>query len=518
MNDRVKKSLTNVKVGLFFYIASLLLSFVARKVFLDFLGAEFLGVWGVLNNIMNYLNVAELGISTSITFFLYKPIQQNDHKGINEMTSILAFLYRCIGIAICAIGVVVSLFFPLFFNDLTISLPLIYFSFYSLLFYASVGYIFNYRQLLLSASQKQYVVNGYIQTIGIVQSLFQILLAFITQNLYLWVSVTIFSTIIGSLLLNRRISREYPWLKTNLKEGYQKLKQYPEILKKTGQVFLQKIKNLILYRSDEIMVAVFGGVVMSAFYVNYTMLVNKVNFMVNILSDGMNAGVGNLVAEGDKRHTMKVFWELTAIRFLIVGIIIFGFLMLIQPFIVCWLGREYLLSDLIVYLLLFNVFITLSRGVVEMYIAAHGLYQDVWATWAELLVNLGVTLCLAPFYGIVGILLGKILSVFFIAVFWKPYYLFTKGLQVPVHDYWKGMMPYYALFIVFTALAIGLKYYLVEPHVDNFLQLIIYGAAAVIPLMTLYLISLLYLTQGMKDLFFRKPALYNKLKKLHLLE
>ena len=135
MNDRVKKSLTNVKVGLFFYIASLLLSFVARKVFLDFLGAEFLGVWGVLNNIMNYLNVAELGISTSITFFLYKPIQQNDHNGINEITSILAFLYRCIGLAICAIGAVVSLFFPLFFNDLAISLPLIYFAFYSLLFF-----------------------------------------------------------------------------------------------------------------------------------------------------------------------------------------------------------------------------------------------------------------------------------------------------------------------------------------------------------------------------------------------
>lgn len=516
MSDRVKKSLMNMKVGMFFYLASLLLSFFARKIFLDFIGAEFMGLWGVLNNIMNYLNVAELGIGTSITYFLYKPIQQNDSNRICEITSILAFLYRCIGILIGIVGIIVSLFFPLFFGHLSISLPTVYFAFYSLLFYAIIGYVFNYKQLMLIASQKQYVVNAYFQTISIAQSLLQILLAYFTQNLYLWIGATLVSTITGSILFNLRIKREYPWLKTNLREGYSQLRQYPEILKKTGQVFIQKTKNLILYRSDEIMVAAFGGIIMSAFYVNYTMIVNKVNFMVNILSDGMNAGVGNLIAEGDRKHTMKVFWELTAIRFLITGVIIFGFLMFIQSFVVCWLGSKYLLSNLIVYLLLFNIFIMLSRGVVEMYISACGLFQDVWAAWTELAVNLLVTLCLAPFYGIVGILLGKIVSVFFIAFFWKPYFLFSKGLHEHTSSYWAGMTPFYIVFLLFTIIALILKRFVLDTSIQSFPTLLGYVIVIFIPFAITYFCILFITTQGMRDFISRKPAIYQKLRFLNI--
>ena len=76
------------------------------------------------------------------------------------------------------------------------------------------------------------------------------------------------------------------------------------------------------------MVGMFVSVVKVAFYGNYTMIINKLNFMVNILSEGLSAGVGNLLAEGDERNIMKVFWELTAARFLVLGIIIFSLLLL----------------------------------------------------------------------------------------------------------------------------------------------------------------------------------------------
>ena len=117
------------------------------------------------------------------------------------------------------------------------------------------------------------------------------------------------------------------------------------------------MKDFILYRSDELLVGMFVSVVQVAFYGNYTIITSKLNFLVNILSDGMNAGVGNLIAEGNEQNTMKVFWELTAIRFVIVGIVIFGLLLFLQPFIVCWFGTQYRLSDLIVFLLIFNIFI-----------------------------------------------------------------------------------------------------------------------------------------------------------------
>jgi O-antigen/teichoic acid export membrane protein len=506
----------NIKVGMLFYMLSLILAFFSRKVFLDCLGAEFIGLTGMLMNIMSFLSVAELGIGTSIVYFLYKPLQEDDHQKINEVMSMLAYLYRCIGFVIGGCGLVVSLFFPWWFSHLSVGLPLVYFAFYSFLATSMAGYIFNYRQLLVGANQKQYLVNAYFQTIAIVQSLTQILLAWYYRNLYLWVVVGLVFTIIGIIVFNIRIRQLYPWLRVSLKEGRQNLKNYPEVLRKTRQIFVQRIKDFILYRSDEILVGTFVSIVQVAFYGNYTIITSKLNFLVNILSDGMNAGVGNLVAEGNEQNTMKVFWELTAVRFLIVGIVVFGLLLFLQPFVTCWFGAQYRLSDLIVYLLVFNIFIFLSRGVVEMYISAHGLYSDVWASWIELALNLTVTICLAPFLGIVGILLGKIVSVFFIALFWKPYFLFSRGLHQSVSVYWRGMLPYYLILTLFIGITLLLRYYLIEPQVTSLLRLVGYGLLTYPLLLLFYFCVLFATTQGMKYFIARKPAVYRLLRHLEL--
>ena len=512
MSERVHRSVMNIKVGMLFYILSLFLAFFSRKVFLDCLGAEFIGLTGMLMNIMSFLSVAELGIGTSIVYFLYKPLQEDNHEKINEVMSMLAYLYRCIGFIIGGIGLIVSLFFPWWFSHLTVGLNLVYFAFYSFLASSMSGYIFNYKQLLVGANQKQYMVNAYFQTIGIVQSLTQILLAYYYRNLYLWVVVGLVFTIIGIIVFNYRIRQLYPWLKISVTEGKVKLKQYPEVLKKTRQIFVQKIKDFILYRSDEILVGAFVSVMQVAFYGNYTIITSKLNFLVNILSDGMNAGVGNLVAEGNDQNTMKVFWELTAIRFFITGIVVFGLLLFLQPFVTCWFGPQYRLSDLIVYLLIFNIFIFLSRGVVENFISAHGLFSDIWASWTELTLNICITLCLAPFYGIVGILIGKIISVFFIAIFWKPYFLFTKGLNKKVAIYWKGMFPYYSIFIVFTILTLSVYYNIIDTKVKTFSQLVCYGIIIYPILILLFFLTLFYFTNGMKFFVARKPTIYNMIK------
>lgn len=509
MGERVHRSVMNIKVGMFFYVLSLFLAFFSRKIFLDCLGAEFIGLTGMLMNIMSFLSVAELGIGTSIVYFLYKPLQEDNHEKINEVMSMLAFLYRCIGFIIGSCGIIVSIFFPWWFGHLTTGLPLVYFAFYAFLASSVSGYIFNYKQLLVSANQKQYLVNAYFQTIAIVQSIVQILLAYYYRNLWLWVIVGFVFTIIGIIIFNIRIRQLYPWLRISLKDGRENLKRYPEVLKKTRQIFVQKVKDFILYRSDEILVGMFVSVVQVAFYGNYTIITNKLNFLVNILSDGMNAGIGNLVAEGNEQNTMKIFWELTAIRFLICGIVVFGLLLFLQPFVTCWFGLEYRLDDIIVYLLVFNIFIFLSRGVVEMFISAHGLFSDVWAAWTELFLNIAVTLCLAPFFGIVGILLGKIVSVFFIAMFWKPYFLFSQGLHKSVAVYWRGMAPYYLIFLAFLAITLLLSYTLIEPSVHTPSLLIGYSVLTYPSLLLLYFLTLFAITRGMKYFVARRPALYH---------
>ena len=252
MSERVNKSIKNAEVNIFFYFLALFLAFFSRKIFLDCLGAEFIGLNGTLSNILGYLNLAELGIGGSIGYLLYKPLQLKDKKEISEILSVFGYLYNWIGSIILGAGIVISLFFPLIFRNTALGLGIVYFSFYSILGSSLIGYFINYRQILLSADQKNYIVAIYSQSANLTKILLQIYLAYNYKNLYLWVAIEFIFGIIGCIILNWKINKEYPWLKTRKANGRTLLKKYPSILTYTRQIFIHKIKDFLIYKSDKI--------------------------------------------------------------------------------------------------------------------------------------------------------------------------------------------------------------------------------------------------------------------------
>ena len=129
--SRIHKSLLNAKVNLLFYFLSLFFSFYSRKIFLECLGDNFIGLTGTLGNILGYLNLAELGIGSCISFFLYKPLQCGDRGKIQEILSVFGYLYQKIGLFIFFAGCTVSLCFPWIFREAELGMGIIYFSFFS---------------------------------------------------------------------------------------------------------------------------------------------------------------------------------------------------------------------------------------------------------------------------------------------------------------------------------------------------------------------------------------------------
>lgn len=114
--SRVKKSFLNARMNLICYMASLIVAFFTRKVFLDQLGTEFIGLTGTLQSLLGFLNLAELGVGTAIGYVLYKPIFDDNKEKINEIISVFGYLYRCIGLVILGAGIILSLFLPLIFQ------------------------------------------------------------------------------------------------------------------------------------------------------------------------------------------------------------------------------------------------------------------------------------------------------------------------------------------------------------------------------------------------------------------
>lgn len=507
MADRVHKSLLNAKVNLVFFVATLFISFFSRKIFLDCLGAEFIGLSGTLGNILGLLNLAEFGIGTCISYFLFKPLQSADRKSISEIMSVFGYVYRWIGTGIAVVAILISLFFPFIFKQADIGLGITYFAFYSFLISSLIGYFINYKQILLTADQKNYVVVAYFQTGGIIKSLIQIALAWYTRNVFLWVTIELLFGFINCWILNWKIRQVYPCLTTEVKRGKELMSKYPDIFLKTKQIFVHRIKDFLLNKSDEILVFIFVSLKMVAYYGNYLLIINKIILFMNVVSDGMGAGVGNLVAEGNEKNTLKVFWELTAIRFYVTGIVCFGLFYFTDALIEIWLGSEYLLDNWILYLLLINLFIMFTRGVVQMYIHSYGLYADTWSAWVEVILNLVITIVCAMQWGILGIVLGKVISSGLVALFWKPYYLYRDGFHLSCWNYWKGMFPYYALFFLSLMAFYPLVDEWILPRIDNFLSLLIHAAWLTGLYAVLYLIIMYICTIGTRHFVHRIPFL-----------
>ena len=60
MASRIQKSIKNAKVNVIFYVITAALAFFSRKIFLDNLGTEFLGLSSTLGDILNLMNITEL--------------------------------------------------------------------------------------------------------------------------------------------------------------------------------------------------------------------------------------------------------------------------------------------------------------------------------------------------------------------------------------------------------------------------------------------------------------------------
>lgn len=453
MQGRVHKSVLNAEVNLIFYFLTLFLAFFSRKIFLDCLGTEFIGLTGTLGNILGYLNLAEFGITASVGYFLFKPLQTNNHQEIQEILSVLGYLYNRIGYIILTGGIVISLFFPFIFSNANLDLGIIYFAFYSFLGSSLIGYFINYRQTLLSADQKNYIVAIYFQSANILRIILQIFLAYYYKNLYIWVGVEFLFGIIGCIILNWKINKEYPWLHVEKKNGRYLIKKYPEIITKTKQVFIHKIKDFVLVKSDELFIFLFVSLKMVAYYGNYMIVISKLISLFYSITGSIGASIGNLVAEGDKEKMMKVFWELTTIQHTIAAILSFALYSFLEPFIAHWLGADYIMDHRILILLILYIYITNSRQSVDGFNFAHGLYADVWSAWAELIINVTVTIICGLKWGIIGILIGKLASLLPIVVLWKPYYLFTSGLKKSVTIYWKGVIRNYTISLTTFVLA-----------------------------------------------------------------
>ena len=228
--QRTKNSLRNSFVAVGLQLVALLIGFWSRRIFLNHLGTELLGLNTTAVSLLQFLNLAELGIGSAIAVTLYKPIFEGNRQEIKEIVALQGWLYKIIACIVIVGSIVMSFFFPAIFSKSELPLWYAYASFGVLLYSSLLGYFVNYKQILLDAHQLNYKIQLSTKTVAILKLVAQAFAVKYLDNGYIWwLGLETVAATIMCIILSRTVNRTFPFIREKVENPSSLRHKYSEV-------------------------------------------------------------------------------------------------------------------------------------------------------------------------------------------------------------------------------------------------------------------------------------------------
>lgn len=469
--SRTVNAKRNIIWTFFSKIISIILPFITRTFFIYILDTAYLGLNGLFTSILSILSLAELGISSAITFSMYKPIANND---VDKINSYLAFYKRCyefIGIIVLIIGISLIPFLEkLISGDIPsdINIYILYFIYLS----NSVlsFFLFAYKTSLLSAYQRNDIVTKISTFVILLQSVLQICVLFLTKNYYLYLLIIPLFTLISNMITNYITKKKYPLLKP---EGKLNKEEYQSIIKKVKGLIFQKIGMVVNNSVDNIVISSFLGLQVVAIYGNYYYIFNAISGICAAIISTLVPIIGNSIVTESKE---KNYTQFKLFNFMYMWGIIWCsicLLCLYQPFIKLWIGENFLFPTGTVVLFSIYFFAFRMNNISGMYKEAAGIWwAGKYVPLLAAMVNLFTNLIMVRFIGVNGIVISTILSMILVYFPYGSYVLFKHYFTY--ENAWKKYMLnqilYFLEYLMIALITYKVCYFII---IDSILGLLI---------------------------------------------
>lgn len=436
VQSRTQNAVLNVLTGSAMQIVNVVLSFVSRTIFIYLLNSDYLGVNSLFTNILTVLSFAELGIGSAIVFSLYKPIAEADKSKIQALMKFYRAAYWGIGLTILGIGLLVIPFMRYIVKDspdIKENLILIYFLF---LFNTSVSYFFSYKKTLITANQKDYIVQVYTRVFQLLRIVFESVFLLLTHEYLIYLVIQIIFTVFLNIVLSMKADKMYPFIRekndNKLSEAETK-----SIFDNVRALFVYKFGSVILNGTDNIIISSLINISAVGIASNYTMLMNNVTNVIGQAINSLTASVGNLSVEGSGNQIRKVMHELLLLCVWLYGLIVIGFATLANDFVYLWLGSSYVLNQNIVIAILFSLYINGLQFAAYTFRTTQGLFkQSRWVPMISALVNIVLSIWWGKVTGLAGIFLATGISRLFTTTVVDPWLVYKHNFGQKPYEYY----------------------------------------------------------------------------------
>lgn len=459
--SRTTKSARNAIYGMTGLLINIVISFVAKSIFITCLGNEYNGLNGLFSNILSVLNLAELGFAGSIAFTLYKPLQNGNEREIAAIMNYYAKVYRTIALVVLVVGAAVIPFLQYLINEdiselsFNINELRIFYSLY--LLNTVCSYLLSYKRTIIRADQNAYIISLVDNVGNILLNIVQIVLLILTKNYYAFLVVMVAKTLLNNIIIHIIASKKYKYLGKYKKEKITK-EEKSYILKNVRAMMLHNIGGVAIGGTTSLVISAFVSVVEAGMYGNYLMIVNNVAAFINIIFTSMTASIGNLCVEKDEEEQYKVFRRINYLACMC-GVFVFSCMIaLFQPFITVWIGEDNLLPVSTVIVISFSAMVGNLRNAVLDFRTAKGLFvADRYKPLIEAALGVGLSIGLSYVLGITGVVLGYTMATFLFAFPVENYVLFKKGF----HKSMPKQMLHVLATVLFAFLVAFVNYFIV---------------------------------------------------------
>ena len=478
-NSRTKNTLMNTSFAILARIVSMVLGFIQKTIFIRTLGMSYTGVSGLFTDILTMLSLAELGIGSAIAYSLYKPIANEDYKRIAQLVNFFRKAYHAIALIVFSIGLALVPAIPYIVKDVPDIKERIQVIFILYIINSAASYLLVYKNTLLVAAQKQYIVSTVQMVFTGIGITVECILLLVFKNYLLYLIIQIIVSLCQNITINIIANHIFPQLKAFRKETISS-EDRKILFRDVRALLMYKIANVILGGTDSTIISAGLGTQQVGIAGSYNTLKGYLLSYIAQFYNSLNPSLGNLVATENKERQYSFFNSLLFGTFWIASVCSICLYTVLNPFIYIWLGHdEWLLPQAAVAINVFEFYLSILMHPIGAIRQANGLFvQTKYVAIIKAVVNLAVSVALVKPLGIMGVWIGTVVSYFSCQLWYEPLIVYHQVFQRSVKEYYKKMLIYFV--ITLFGCLLGDAVFSLFPHKSSFLFVIIRGLVGLV--------------------------------------
>lgn len=395
------------------------------------LGAVNYGLWALAFAFIGYYSLLDLGLSTALFTHMSQALGADDKEEANRIYNTGMAAFAWIGCVVLLLTLIFSVgsWFSKSSHGHVLAI---------VLFVCGIQTAISFPMRApfgaLNAGS-HFDITAWLSIFGLILRSLATVLVLLQGHGVIWVAVAnLLANIPLYIVALIAAKRAYPFLRL-FDRGAVNRAVSKKLLRFGAPVIIGQLADRVRLQSDAIVVSMFLGVAAVAHY-------NVASTFVLYYVDGILAIIGVFTplltmqdSARDHEGLRRTFFTSTQLAIGSAGFVAFGLITLGHPFIQRWMGREYLDAyPVLVVLALAALFDLMHSTAAASFYAT--MHQNVYAVLngSEAVLNLVLSVILAPRYGMIGVAFGTLIPSFLIRTFVQPLVL-ERYVGISVREY-----------------------------------------------------------------------------------